>query len=192
MDPVQMTEMMRAQWLPGTLVSAGISSRVCRTVWPSLHLLWFHLLLVLSPGLTWPQPHSPPAVLQHTRLTPVSGPWQWLFPWPRMCFLSIKAWFILQVFAQMSCFQQALLRPPYLSLQLPIPLTLLSSYPFPSALLPPNTLLFPYYCIIYYMSPHMRTPAPRGQGSLVCSLITLQAPRAVSGIYNRFEEIFIV
>lgn len=51
---------------------------------------------------------------------------------------------------------------------------------------------FPYYCIIYYMSPHMRTPAPRGQGSLVCSLITLQAPRAVSGIYNRFEEIFIV
>lgn len=30
----------------------------------------------------------------------------------------IKAWFILQVFAQMSCFQQALLRPPYLSLQL--------------------------------------------------------------------------
>lgn len=125
MDPVRMTEMMRAmlsaQWLPGTLVSAGISSRVCCTVWPSLHLLWFHLLLVLSPGLTWPQPHSPPAVLQHTRLTPVSGPWRWLFPWPRMCFLCIKAWFILQVFAQMSCFQQALLRPPYLSLQLTPP-----------------------------------------------------------------------
>ena len=42
------------------------------------------------------------------------------------------------------------------------------------------------------MSPHMRTPAPRGQGSLFCSLITLQGPRAVSGIYNRFEKILIV
>ena len=57
-------------------------------------------------------------------------------------------------------------------LQLPIPPHSVLLLPFPSARLPPN-ILYPLFitCVIYCLSPHMRTPAPRGQGSLFCSLI---------------------